>query len=85
MIHHLVQLQDALGEYQDLQVSLDRLRPLGQDSSAPLAPGTLAVLERLREERRLRALELRGGFVDAFERVRGPAWKQLKSELGSWS
>ncbi|MFN8178671.1 MAG: CHAD domain-containing protein [bacterium] len=85
MVHCLVQLQDALGEYQDLQVSLDRLRPLGQDSSAPLAAGSLAVLDRLREERRLRALELRRGFAEAFARIRGPAWKQLKGELGSWS
>ena len=83
MIHFLVQLQDLLGEYQDIHVSLDRLRPLGQDGFEVVAPATLDVLDRLREERGQRALALRRGFADTFEPIVGPAWKRLKSELGA--
>jgi triphosphatase len=83
MIHFLVQLQDLLGEYQDIHVSLDRLRPLGQDGFEVVAPATLDVLERLREERGQRALALRRGFADTFEPIVGAAWKRLKSELGT--
>lgn len=83
MVHHLVQFQDLLGEVQDLYVSLDRLRSLGEDGYAALAPPTLEVLDRLREERGRRARELRAGFADAFAGIDGVAWKRLKSELGA--
>jgi CHAD domain-containing protein len=83
MVRRLVDLQDLLGEHQDLHVSLDRLRLVGQDAPGPVPPGTLAVLERLLEERRRRALALRAGFPATFDRVRGPAWKRVRSELGA--
>jgi CHAD domain-containing protein len=83
MVRGLVALQDLLGEHQDVHVSLDRLRALAEDPAVRLSGRAREILDERAEGLRLRAVELRAAYPDALRRIRGVAWRAVRSELGA--
>jgi CHAD domain-containing protein len=81
MVRRLVALQDLLGEHQDAEVFLDRVRALLEDDVA--RPGTDAAdaLEQLAARRAERGRELRERFPRALRRVHGKRWTRLRRRL----
>jgi CHAD domain-containing protein len=81
LIRRLVRLQDLLGEHQDAEVFLDRIRALLEDDVAPPGSDASEALEHLAARRAERGRELRDRFPAMFERVRGKRWKRLRRRL----
>jgi CHAD domain-containing protein len=78
LIAALVEVQDCLGEHQDAQVAMARLREMAEDG---LPPRAVFLLGRIDERYERRAAELRAEFPDAYAGIRGKAWKGLRHVL----
>jgi CHAD domain-containing protein len=81
LIRRTVELQDLLGDYQDGQVAIDRLRELATHRAEDLGPEAVFAMGEV-------AQRYRGGMADigerterAYARVSGKQWKGLRKTL----
>jgi CHAD domain-containing protein len=81
LVRRLVALQDLLGEHQDAEVAIARLRSLVGDGDESLAPETVFAMGAIAERYRQRAAALRAEFPAARARVTGRQWKALQDVL----
>jgi CHAD domain-containing protein len=80
LIRRLVALQDLLGEHQDAEVAIARLRGLVREGDE-LRPETVFAMGAIAERYRQRAAALRAEFPAARARVTGRQWKALRDVL----
>jgi triphosphatase len=81
LINRLVALQDLLGEHQDADVAIERLRELSVSESDALDPRTIFAMGELAERHRQNAIELRARFPTAYARFSDKRWKIFRKML----
>jgi CHAD domain-containing protein len=72
-------LQELIGDLRDAEIAIEALRALS--SEVDVDGRSRFALGRIAERERRRALKLRRRFPDAFARITGRRWKELKSEM----
>ncbi len=75
-------LQDMLGEHQDAEVGIERLRAIVARSGRDLPPETLVAIGALMERHRQRAVELRAEFARDFRAVLD-RWRPLSRAIAA--
>jgi CHAD domain-containing protein len=75
LIKRVVALQDVLGEHQDAEVAVERLRRLVHEHGSELPPETIFAMGEIAERYRAAAVELRARFPKTWAGVRGKQWK----------
>jgi CHAD domain-containing protein len=78
LVAALVEVQDNLGEHQDAQVAMARLREMADEG---LPSRAVFLLGRIDERYERRAAELRAAFPDVYTGIRGKPWKRLRKVL----
>jgi CHAD domain-containing protein len=78
LISALVEVQDCLGEHQDAQVAMARLREMAEED---LPARAVFLLGRIDERYERRAAELRAALPDVYAGIRGKAWRRLRTVL----
>jgi hypothetical protein len=78
MIRRLVAVQDCLGEHQDAQVAMQRLRAMAEED---LPARAVFLLGRIDERYERQAEALRGEFPEVYAGIRGKAWDNLRRVL----
>jgi CHAD domain-containing protein len=81
LIKRLVTLQDLLGQHQDADVAISRLRRLAGEHAGELEPLTIFAMGEIAERYRQSLVALRAQFPRAYARVKGKAWKSLRKVL----
>jgi triphosphatase len=81
LIKRMAELQDLLGQHQDADVAIVRLRSLASDRGAELEPTTIFAMGEIAERYRISLTSLRARFPAAYKRVRGKPWKSLRTVL----
>jgi triphosphatase len=84
VIRRLVVLQDGLGEHQDAQVAIERLRTLASTPDQALPPEAVFAMGEMAERYAHRAVELRGSFAKPFGRL-PKRWKRLRTAMAARS
>jgi hypothetical protein len=74
-----VAVQDTLGEHQDAQVAMERIRDMVDEGDLPVR--AVFLLGRISERYARRAEDLRGGFPDVYAGIRGRPWRDLRDAL----
>src|SRR5262249_60788983 len=69
LIRRLVAVQDCLGEHQDAQVAMQRLRAMAEEEGLP--PRAVFLLGRIDERYEIRARGLREAFPKVYAGIRG--------------
>jgi CHAD domain-containing protein len=77
-VRRLVAVQDLLGEHQDAQVAMERIRLLVE---ADLPPRAVFLLGRISERYARRAEDLRAELPRVYGRTRGKPWRRLRDAL----
>ena len=75
LIKRVVTLQDVLGEHQDAEVAVERLRRMVHEHGSELPPESVFAMGEIAERYRASAVELRGRFPKTWRDVRGKPWK----------
>jgi CHAD domain-containing protein len=81
LIKRLVALQDILGEHQDADVAIARLRALAVEHGGELEPATVFAMGEVAERYRLSMASLRAQFPSAYGRVKKRAGKSIRKLL----
>jgi CHAD domain-containing protein len=81
LIKRLVVLQDILGQHQDADVAITRLRRLAAEHAGELEPITIFAMGEIAERYRHSLAGLRAQFPPAYARVKGKTWKSLRKAL----
>jgi CHAD domain-containing protein len=81
VVRRTVELQDLLGEYQDADVGIARLRELSRDRGAELGPETVFVMGEIAERYRSSMHAIRDQVPSTQSGLTGKAWKQLLKHL----
>jgi CHAD domain-containing protein len=76
LVRTLVAVQDVLGEHQDAQVAMARLRALVAENAVKLPPDAVFAMGRIAERYSARSAALRRKFAPAFGRL-AAAWGDL--------
>ena len=79
LIRRLVLVQDCLGEHQDAQVAMQRLREMAEEPGLP--PRVVFLLGRIDERYAVRGAALREAFPEVYTGIRGKAWDNLRRVL----
>ena len=80
LIDRLIKLQDLLGDHQDANVALQRLRFLVDSVGPELPPSTVFAMGRIAERNVARAEELRGQFEATFRPV-AKRWRPFRRRM----
>jgi len=78
-VRRLVAVQDCLGEHQDAQVAMARIREMVDREELPVR--AVFLLGRVSERYARRAEELRAEFPSVYGRIRGKRWRRLRGTL----
>jgi triphosphatase len=78
LIKRLVALQDVLGEHQDADVAIARLRALAVEHGGQLEPATVFAMGEIAERYRQSMASLRARFPSAYSRVKKRAGKSFR-------
>jgi CHAD domain-containing protein len=81
LVARTVALQDLLGEYQDGEVAISRLRELARDRSAELGPEAVFAMGEIAERYRAAMLEAKRRVPAAYAGLEGKDWKRLRRRL----
>lgn len=81
LIRRTVALQDLLGEYQDANVAIARLRALASERSADLGPDTVFAMGEIAGRNQATMGGLGGRVSRRYARLDGKAWKQLRKQM----
>jgi CHAD domain-containing protein len=81
LLRRLVALQDILGQHQDADVTITRLRTLADEHGADLGPTTIFSMGEIAGRYREEMTALQDRFPPAYERITGKPWKQLRALL----
>jgi triphosphatase len=81
LVKRLVAVQDILGDHQDANVAVQRLRALVTDRGRDLPPQTVFAMGEIAERYAREMERLRGEFPDAYRRLTGKAWKAFRREM----
>ena len=81
VVRRTVELQDLLGEYQDADVAIARLREIAGNRGAELGPGTVFVMGEIAERYRASMHAIRDQVPSTQAKLAGKAWKQLLARL----
>jgi len=84
VIRRLVVLQDVLGEHQDAQVAIERLRTLASTPDLALPPEAVFAMGEMAEWYAHHAVELRRSFGKPFGRL-PKRWKRLRTAMAARS
>ena len=77
VVRRTVELQDVLGEYQDADVGIARLRELAGSRGEELGPETVFVMGEIAERYRSSMHAIRDQVPSTQARLTGKAWKRL--------
>jgi triphosphatase len=80
LVKKLVSLQDVLGEHQDAQVAIARLRALALEGNDALPPEAVFAMGMIAERYRVKAAGLREAFGPAF-RALSARWRSLERTM----
>ena len=81
IVNRTVELQDLLGEYQDADVAIARLRELAAARGAELGPEAVFAMGEIAERYRARMDATRDQVPSTHARLTGRVWKQLLEQL----
>jgi CHAD domain-containing protein len=80
LVRTLVSVQDVLGEHQDAQVAMARLRTLVAENAVELPPDAVFAMGRIAERYSARSAALRRKFAPAFGRL-AAGWGDLERAM----
>lgn len=80
LVKRMIGLQDILGQHQDAEIAIARLRRLAVDHGVELDPATIFAMGEIAERYRLKTATLRAGFPPAYAHVK-KGWKSLRKLL----
>ena len=81
LVARTVALQDVLGEYQDAEVAITRLRELARDRSDELGPEAVFVMGEIAERYRAAMVESSRRIPNAYARLEGKEWRRVRRRL----
>jgi hypothetical protein len=81
LVRRTVALQDLLGDYQDANVAIARLRALSSERAAELGPDTVFAMGELAGRSRSAMDRLGRRVARRYGRLDGKAWKQFRQKI----
>ena len=80
-IKRLANIQAILGQYQDAQVAIARMRDLCSRHTADLPPGAVETLNKIAQQHARQGEEIKQRFWPAWRKLRGSAWRKLAERM----